>query len=97
MEVPVKNIVEQVDLSHEDVLLPLLECIVNSIISLQQSELQKEEKKIQIQIFRNVLPQNPTFENIKTISSFKIIDNGIGFNEKNFESFKTPFSQINQD
>ena len=24
MEVPVKNIVEQVDLSHEDVLLPLL-------------------------------------------------------------------------
>ena len=97
MEVPVKNIVEQVDLSHEDVLLPLLECIVNSIISLQQSELQKEEKKIQIQIFRNVLPQNATFEIIKTISSFKIIDNGIGFNEKNFESFKTPFSQINQD
>lgn len=97
MEVPVKNIVEQVDLTQEDVLLPLMECIVNSIISLQQSELPDREKKIQIQIFRGELPQSPTFHNIKTINSFKIIDNGIGFNSKNFLSFETPFSQINKD
>lgn len=97
MEVPVKNIVEQVDLTQEDVLLPLMECIVNSIISLQQSDLPDREKKIQIQIIRGELPQSPTFENVKTINSFKIIDNGIGFNTKNYLSFETPFSQINKD
>lgn len=48
MIVPVKNIVEIVDLTSEDVLLPMLECFVNSIISLQQSELPKTERKIQI-------------------------------------------------
>lgn len=97
MEVPVKNIVEQVDLTQEDVLLPLMECIVNSIISLQQSKLPDNEKKIQIQVFRGRLPINPTFENTRTINSFKIIDNGIGFNTRNFQSFEIPFSQINKE
>ncbi len=97
MIVPVKNIVEQVDLTSDDVLLPMLECVVNSIISLQQSKLPKEEKKIQIQITRGNLPQNQNIENLKTISSFKVIDNGVGFNKNNFKSFETPFSQINKD
>lgn len=97
MIVPVKNIVEQVDLTSEDVLLPLLECIVNSTISLQQSNIPIEERKIQIQIERGDYPNSPTFENQKTISSFKIIDNGIGFNQKNYKSFETPFSQINKE
>lgn len=97
MEVPVKNIVETVDLTAEDVLLPMLECIVNSIISLQQSTLPENEKKIQVQLSRGPLPQNLNFENNKTISEYKIIDNGIGFNSKNYASFETPFSQINKD
>jgi hypothetical protein len=97
MIVPVKNIVEQVDLTSEDVLLPLLECVVNSIISLEQSPKTKAERKIQIQIERGGYPQTSTLENLKTISSFKIIDNGIGFNERNYKSFETPFSQINKE
>lgn len=97
MIVPVRNIVEQVDLTSDDVLLPLLECVVNSVISLQQSEKPSEEKKIQIQIERGDYPQNLNFEKIKTISSFKVIDNGVGFTSKNYRSFETPFSQINKD
>lgn len=97
MIVPVKNIVEQVDLTAEDVLLPLMECIVNSIISLQQSDLPKEERKIQIKIERGNYAINAVFENIKTISSITISDNGVGFNAKNYKSFETPFSQINKD
>ncbi len=97
MIVPVRNIVEQVDLTSDDVLLPLLECVVNSIISLQQSPLPGEEKKIQIQIERGEYPLHLNFDKIKTISSFKIIDNGIGFTSKNYRSFETPFSQINKD
>ncbi|WP_456462798.1 hypothetical protein [Reichenbachiella sp.] len=97
MIVPVRNIVEQVDLTSDDVLLPLLECVVNSVISLQQAEIPNNEKKIQIQIERGDYPQNLNFDKIKTIASFKIIDNGIGFTSKNYRSFETPFSQINKD
>lgn len=96
MEVPVKNLVETVDLTEEDVLLPMLECVVNSIISLEQSPLEWQDKKIQIQITRGELPERLTFDNFKTISNYKIIDNGIGFNSKNYLSFKTPFSQLNK-
>ncbi len=96
MEVPVKNLVETVDLTSEDVLLPMLECVVNSIISLQKSTLPIEEKKIQIQITRGEFPEKLNFDNIKTIYGFKIIDNGVGFNSQNYESFQTPFSQINK-
>lgn len=95
MEVPVKNIVDTVELTGEDVLLPMLECVVNSIISLQQSPLPPNERKIQIQIIREGLPKILTTENLKIISDFKIIDNGVGFNDKNYNSFKTPFSQVN--
>lgn len=97
MEVPVKNLVETVDLTAEDVLLPMLECVVNSIISLQRSPLQASEKKIQIQITRGNLPEKLNFDNIKTILGYKIIDNGIGFNTNNYKSFQTPFSQVNKD
>lgn len=97
MEVPVKNLVETVDLTAEDVLLPMLECVVNSIISLQKSPLPASEKKIQIQITRGNLPEKLNFDNIKTILGYKIIDNGIGFNTNNYKSFQTPFSQINKD
>jgi len=97
MEVPVKNLVETVDLTADDVLLPMLECVVNSIISLQKSLLSNNDKKIQIQITRGELPEILNFDGIKTISGFKIIDNGVGFNSKNYESFQTPFSQVNKD
>jgi len=97
MEVPVKNLVETVDLTAEDVLLPMLECVVNSIISLQKSRLPLNEKKIQIQITRGDLPEKLNFDNIKTILGYKIIDNGIGFNTNNYKSFQTPFSQVNKE
>ncbi len=97
MEVPVKNLVETVDLTAEDVLLPMLECVVNSIISLQKSSLPPSEKKIQIQITRGDLPEKLNFDNVKTILGYKIIDNGIGFNTNNYKSFQTPFSQVNKD
>ncbi|MDR0421266.1 MAG: hypothetical protein LBH30_07465 [Prevotellaceae bacterium] len=94
METPVKNLVDAVDLTPEDALLPLFECVVNSIISLNQSEIEKEKKKIQIQIFRGNPPTQTKIESIDTISNIKIIDNGIGFNEENYKSFKTPLSQL---
>lgn len=97
MEVPVKNLVDTVDLTRDDILLPMLECIVNSIISLQKSDIPEEDKKIQIQISRGEYPKLLNIENIRTIQGYKIIDNGVGFNKSNYESFNTPFSQINSE
>jgi hypothetical protein len=94
METPVKYLVDAVDLTQEDALLPLLECVINSIISLKQSGIKKEERKIQVLIFRGNPPTETNIDGINTISNIKIIDNGIGFNEKNYTSFKTPLSQL---
>ncbi|MGN6215265.1 hypothetical protein [Parafilimonas sp.] len=92
MFVPVQNIVESVDLTPKDALLPLFECIVNSIISLMQSK--QEHKEIQVKILRGESPsQQLILDNTKTINSIIVSDNGIGFTNKNFESFETPFSK----
>ena len=64
MEVPVRNLVETVDLTEDDILLPMLECIVNSIISLEKSQLPKEKRKIQVKIFRGSFPNVPKLERI---------------------------------
>ena len=96
MIVPVENIVETVDLTADDVLLPMLECVVNSIISLQSSTLPNEQKEVQIKIKRGELPKELDIDKTKTIKTLTITDNGVGFNEKNYKSFETPFSKINK-
>ena len=97
METPVINFVDAVDLTSDDALLPLFECVVNSIISLKQSRIKKGERKITIQIFRGNPPKQLNLENINTISNIKITDNGIGFDDKNYKSFKTPLTQLYRD
>ncbi len=95
METPIKNIVESVDLTPRDAMLPLFECVVNSIISLIRSK--HTDKEIQIKIIRGNIPTQTNIGNIKTIDSIVITDNGIGFNEDNFKSFGTPFTKINKE
>lgn len=98
MYLPVKNLVREVDLKPADALLPLYECIVNSIISLKQTDyINAEDKKIQIQISRGELPTNPSLLSLtKTIESVKIIDNGQGFTDKNYNSFDTAYTDTNK-
>lgn len=95
MFVPVQNIVETVDLTPKDALLPLFECTVNSIISLMQSN--QLDKEIQIKIVRGDSPTQGNIDNIKTINTIIISDNGVGFTDANFKSFETPFSKELRD
>jgi hypothetical protein len=95
MIVSAQNIIETVDLTPKDAMLPLLECVVNSIISLIKST--QANKEIQIKIIRGDLPTQTNINNIKTIQSIIITDNGIGFNNDNFKSFETPFTKINKE
>lgn len=96
METPVRNLVASVDLTASDALLPLFECIVNSVISLKKAQT-KTDKKIQIQIERGDYPYQTNTDNTKTIDNIIIIDNGIGFNENNYASFNEPLSMLNKE
>ena len=77
-------------------LLPLFEAVVNSIHSVD-SRNQKDSGEIRIEIVR--IPQTTLpFDDSKSkrgvaplgaITGFKIIDNGVGFNDDNLSSFRT--------
>jgi len=95
MEVSAQDIIDSVDLSRQEVLLPIYESVVNSIISLSKTNRMNK----QIDIFIDRLQSVPTslFEkNPAPISNVTIVDNGEGFNDINFTSFKKPFSKINK-
>jgi len=76
-------------------LSPLFEAVVNSIHSIEEAGLKAEDGKITIEIIRS--PQTemvfeskgPGREPTEPIIGFKIIDNGVGFNDANMDSFET--------
>lgn len=86
MKINFKAIVEQHDLSPSTPLLPLFEAIINSIQSIEEKGI--NDGRIDVKVVRE-LSLFPSGLNAweTDIDSFEIIDNGIGFNDKNFESF----------
>ncbi len=98
MDLPVKNIVSEIDLKKSDAFLPLFECVANSIISLKQTkDIEKNKKKIQVKVSRGKLPGKQLFENFKTVKAIRVIDNGEGFTDINLSSFKTAYSRKNKE
>ena len=76
--------------------IPMLEAVANSIQSLLSSK--TKEPSITVKI---VFESSATYPNIKNpsryyhkIQDIEITDNGVGFNEKNFESFETMDSEL---
>lgn len=96
MELKVKDMVSQIDLNKSEVFLPLYESIVNSIISLDKVD--RESKHIEVIIERNEETQTANLfgRNVGTIKAITIIDNGEGFTTANFQSFKSPYGQMNK-
>lgn len=82
MNTPVSNMVEIVDLSPSDALLPILECVSNSIISLSQSGLPVSNREIKVKIVRGEPEQRDLFGDSKPIKDVIITDNGVGFKRK---------------
>lgn len=98
MDLPVRNIVSEVDLKPSDALLPLFETIVNAVISLKQTkDMLGQERKIAVQIFRGDNPDDLNVSGYKTIDSIKVIDNGEGFTDENLKSYKTAYTHKNKD
>lgn len=96
MEVSAQNIIDSIDLRRSDVLLPIYESVVNSIISLNKTD--RTNKQIDVFLERKQVKNKPLSlftKNPDPILNVTIIDNGEGFNEANFTSFKKPFSKVN--
>ena len=80
-------------LPKSSALFPLFEAIVNSIHAIderieQDKSITLDDCKITVKIIRSA--QTSTDNSRKPeITGFQIIDNGVGFNEKNFTSFLT--------
>lgn len=69
-------------------LIPLFEVIMNSIHAIEDAK--KSDGKITIEVLRDaVLPECGDGD----ICGFRVTDNGVGFNGKNFEAFDTVFTE----
>ncbi len=85
------------DLPKSHGLMPLYEAVVNSIQALEEGRVTVSEGEITIEILREDQPTLSLDEVTKRrgpdplhkIIGFKVIDNGVGFNPKNFKSFET--------
>lgn len=87
MFLDIRGRIRNVNLPASRPLMPLFEAVVNSIQAIEESG---REGTIHIRILRD---QNPTLIDIeksnRDIIGFEIEDDGIGFNEQNFEAFST--------
>lgn len=95
--IDLKGRVNRLKLAERNMLLPLFEAIVNSIHAIEDTENPKGE--ININLIRS-LQSSIDFESgglIPEIIGFEIDDNGIGFNEDNYESFKREYSTHKAD
>lgn len=85
----IRGRVKNFNLPKNQPLIPLFEAIVNSIHAIEERGIvdQNFKGKIIIKIIRDSQLILEGVEELPSISSFEIIDNGVGFNEPNLKSF----------
>lgn len=96
METNLHGRLRNTSLPYTNGLLPLFEAVANSIHSIEEAGLSPSDGKISIEILRDTQSyidfksdsRKPGPEAVDEIIGFKIMDNGIGFNEVNIKSFK---------
>lgn len=91
--IDLKGRVKRLQLAERNMLLPVFEAIVNSIHAIEDTKV--PSGKIEITIQRTPQSSISFEEEIKRnveIIGFTIEDNGIGFTEENYKSFKREYS-----
>ena len=91
----IEGIIRELNLSESEVLFPLFEAVVNSIQSIHEKYAKKSKEQGEISIFIERDRQEPELfesEGNYPIKSIKIVDNGIGFTNLNYESFSKSHS-----
>jgi len=89
----IKRTVENITKGKTNVYTPIVEAIVNSIDSIDQSG--RKDGLIEVILTRHPV-YNLTLDgtSLPGVSSIKVTDNGIGFNKDNTESFDTLYSSF---
>jgi len=89
--IDLKGRVKSLKLAERNMLLPVFEAIINSIHAIEDVKI--PNGKIEIQLERESTLQFDDPEvNIPYVTKFTIVDNGIGFDEENYDSFKKAYS-----
>jgi len=88
MQIDIRGKINEKKLAYNNTLLPLFEAVVNSIHAIEEDSATKVGI-IEISIIRSKQSslKFDNSNNLPEIIDFQITDNGIGFNEKNFDSF----------
>ena len=93
----IRGFVNGIEIGPDEYLLPLQECIVNAIQSIED----KSDNKgiISIKVLRGKqLPIGEDFDKpYSPITGFEIFDTGIGFIDKRFQAFNNAFTDLNKD
>jgi len=87
MEANVENRVRNTKLGYSKALLPLFEAVINSIHSINETKSSNGYIEIQIDRESTILQEDVHGNFLPDIAGFTIIDNGIGFDAKHYESF----------
>ncbi|MCZ7603069.1 MAG: DUF4263 domain-containing protein [Melioribacteraceae bacterium] len=89
MQINILGRIKNVSLPISKPLFPLFEAVINSIHAIEDTEVKKGE--INIYIERDDTQEVLDDSDIEQypIRSFTIVDNGVGFNKSNYESFLT--------
>ena len=89
--IDLKGRVNRLNLAERNMLLPIFEAVVNSIHAIEDAK--TPNGHIEIEISRTTQASlEMEVRTIPEIIGFKITDNGIGFDETNYESFKREYS-----
>lgn len=89
--IDLKGRVNRLNLAERNMLLPVFEAVVNSIHAIEDAKI--PTGTIEIEIERSMQASlEMEGRSLPEILGFKITDNGIGFDEINYESFKREYS-----
>ena len=94
--IDLKGRIRSLKLADRNTLLPLFEAIINSIHAIEDAKI--PNAKIEIEVSREaVLEFDNSEANLPYINQFSITDNGIGFDDDNYNSFKKAYSTHKSD
>lgn len=95
MRIDLAGQVASIRLPRTRALLPLFEAVVNSVHAIDEAREPSGSIEIVIRRVGELGPLGtPESQFIPEIESFEIIDNGVGFNERNYDSFNTSYSTL---